>query len=101
MHWKNEDKALLSLIYSIRSAHKDMQDLFMYGQCYNFYLIVRTIFPEAKCYYSKSEGHVYIKYKNSFYDIRGKHIRVPKDIMPINFKSKPHTWGRSDKRRLK
>lgn len=71
----------------------------MSGQCYNFFLILRTIFPNASAYYDGN--HIYTKIDNKFYDIRGKHHKI-KYLKPLDFKCphKPHRWAKSDTRKL-
>ena len=41
------------------------------GNCYQFYEILKTIFPDAEPY---ENGHVLTKIDGEFYDIRGKLI---------------------------
>lgn len=103
MKSKSEEVKLLDLIHNIRNSHPDMEWLFLKGQCYNLWRIVRTIFPSAECWYSQLEGHVYIKFEGKFYDIRGLHLKVPHDLILLNHKhgDRPHRWGKRDSRRLK
>ena len=99
----NEDeRKLIQFLDMLRAAHPDMQWMFTHGQCYNLWRIVRTVFPEANCLYSTEEGHVYIEYQGQLYDIRGKHVRGPKDLKPLDHqkRDKPHRWGGRDTRRL-
>ena len=74
----------------------------MFGRCYSFFLILRSVFPEAEPWYSKTEGHVFTRIEDRFYDIRGLHLRAPKDIEPLDHQNghKPHRWGKVDPRRL-
>lgn len=97
-----DERKLIQFLDMLRTAHPDMQWLFMQGQCYNLWRIVRTVFPEAKCLYSMNEGHVYIEYRGKLYDIRGKHVRGPWDLEPLDHQrgDKPHRWGGRDQRRL-
>jgi len=99
---REDERRLLHLLAALREAHPDMQSLFLEGQCYNLWRIVRTVFPEAGCLYSMAEGHVYIGYQGKVYDIRGKHVRAPLDLQPFDHRcrDKPHRWGARDQRRL-
>lgn len=96
------DHTLVRFIDRVRSAHPDMRTIFMEGQCYNFFLILREIRREAEAWYSMFEGHVYVRIGACFYDIRGAHLRVPRDTMKLCHRSgdRPHRWGRRDRRRL-
>ena len=69
------------------------------GKCYRFALILKDRFPEAEIWYSGVEGHVYTKIGNIFYDIRGYHLKVPKDIAKLSHRDghKPHRWDGGDK----
>ena len=73
--------------------------LFMNGLCYKFALILRHFYPNGLIMYSISQGHVYFKLNNLYYDIRGVHYKVPNDIEVLNHHvwHKPHRWGRKFK----
>ena len=90
------------LISSIRNSHPDMVELYTEGQCYNFHLILRSVYPDAVAWYDYIEGHVYSKIGNYWYDIRGKHYRLGKvsSILSHSDGHKPHRWGKSETRRL-
>lgn len=96
------DHALVRFIDTVRDAHPDMLPLFMDGQCYNFFRVIREIRPQAEAWYSWCEGHVYVRVGRCFYDIRGAHVMVPRDMMKLDHRNgdAPHRWGRRDKRRL-
>lgn len=79
---------------ALRRSHPDMEHIFLNGSCFYLWDIVRTVFPEVEPWYSQVEGHIYLKYKDRFYDILGKHCAVPKDIAPFDYKEfKPHKWS--------
>ena len=79
-----------------------MEELFRFGQCYNFFRILKTVYPEAEPWYDQIEGHVYTKIGKFWYDVRGKHLRVAPSCTVLEHKRghKPHRWGLSDFRRL-
>ena len=89
------------VIALIRNSHPDIEDLYMYGQCYNFARILREAFSGIICY-SVSEGHVYTYINGHYYDIRGKILIIPEDIKPLDHRhgDRPHRWGPRDKRYL-
>jgi hypothetical protein len=93
------------VITTIRNSHKDIENLYLNGQCYNFYLILRSIFgPKVECWYDYEAGHIYSKIGKYWYDIKGKHLKVGDYCEPFNHKDcydKPHRWGKRDNRRLK
>lgn len=93
---------VVALITTIRNSHPDMEELYLFGQCYNFFLILRSQFPEAIPYYDTMEGHVYTKIGKYWYDIRGVHYRVSDYCQELEHRrgDKPHRWGKRDRRRL-
>ena len=97
-----ERKKLLALISSIRESHPDMENLYLYGQCFNFATILRSQFPGGDYWYAYLEGHMYYRYKGKWYDIRGEHLKQPKSSNLYNFQDgdPAYRWGRRDKRKL-
>jgi hypothetical protein len=89
-------------IAAIRGSHPDIEWLYMEGQCYNFFLMLRSIWPSARAFYSMSEGHVYTKINGNLFDIRGRHLKAPRDLAFLDHSrgDKPHRWGARDKRAL-
>lgn len=95
-------KEVEKLITSIRESHPDMRELYMEGQCYNFHLILRSVYPNAIAWYDYAEGHVYTQIGLYFYDIRGRHFKLSRFSSVLCHKSshRPHRWSLSDKRRF-
>lgn len=46
-----------------------MVGIFTKGGCFNFFLILRAVYPEAEAWYDRD--HVVTKIDNKFYDING------------------------------
>lgn len=91
------------IIYAIRRSHRDMEYLFLEGQCYNFFLILRVIYPKAEAWYDYLEGHIYTKLGDYWYDIRGRHDNVPESCVILSeakSSDDPMNWGLRDTRRL-
>lgn len=61
---------ILKLIEVIRESFPASITVYTRGSCYQFYLILKEVFPEAKCYYDSN--HVITKIGNNFYDITGE-----------------------------
>lgn len=95
-------KGVTLFLAELRASHPDMVALFTRGRCYSLFLIMRRVWPQAEAYYSEEEGHVYVKISGAFFDIRGRHFSVPKDLVRLNHRGrdKPHRWGKRDSRRL-
>jgi len=71
-----------NVIKTIRESFGASITVYTFGNCYQFYEILKTIFPEAKAY--ESGGHVYTKIDNEFYDIRGKLDQDKMNLIPVN-----------------
>lgn len=93
--------AIERLLSELRDAHPDMTEVFQTGSCFNLFKILRVFFPEAQAHYSRIEGHVYVEIDGAFYDIRGKHLMLPPDLAPLDFRTghRPHRWKNPSQRR--
>jgi hypothetical protein len=63
---------ILEIISTIRSSFGGSIAVYTCGNCYQFYEILKSIFPDAKPYYDGN--HIWTKINNEFYDIRGKNV---------------------------
>ena len=72
------------LIERIRESFDESRLVYTQGSCYRFFLILRTVYPDAEAYYDWVEGHVYTKIDGKFYDIRGRCANAPKDLERLN-----------------
>lgn len=61
---------VLKLIEVIRESFKGSVIVYTLGSCYQFYLILKEVFPEARCYYDSN--HVITRIGDSYYDITGE-----------------------------
>ena len=61
-----EEKVLL-FIKSIRESFGASIAVYTMGNCYQFYEILKTVFPDAEAF---ENGHVLTKIDGEFYDIR-------------------------------
>jgi hypothetical protein len=61
---------VLIFIKSIRESFSSSVTVYTYGNCYQFYEILKTIYPEAEAYYDGS--HVWTKIGDKYYDITGE-----------------------------
>jgi len=93
---------ILAIIESIRTSHCDIEYMYLMGQCYNFTLIMKAIFPETQTWYCQLEGHAYAKIDGEYFDIRGHHETVPSTICKLDEMGgdPPENWGPRDTRRL-
>ena len=56
-------------IQKIRTSFHGSVRVYAEGSCYQFYKIIKQVFPQAEPYYSK--GHIVSKIDDCFYDITG------------------------------
>jgi hypothetical protein len=79
----------------IRDTHSSIETIYCYGGCYQFFLILREMYPTAEAWYSWQEGHVYTKIGKYWYDIRGKYLKIDKDARKMGkdeFIRRPDRW---------
>lgn len=74
-------RKILNLIVEIRNAHPEMENIFLYGSCLNFHIILRTVFPEAIAYYNVD--HIITKIDGKHYDITGQVLNT-KGYLPFS-----------------
>ena len=56
------------VIKRIRESYVHAVTVYTHGGCYQFYLILKEIFPQAIPWYDHIEGHIYTEIDNKFYD---------------------------------
>ena len=61
-----------SFIAAMRNADDYMEHIFMQGGCFQFYVILKTVFADAKPMMNKAENHVATRIGQHLYDINGK-----------------------------
>jgi hypothetical protein len=61
---------IIEFIKTIRESFGGSIAVYTMGNCYQFYEILKVVFPSAVAY--ETGGHVYTKIGDNFYDIRGK-----------------------------
>lgn len=73
------------IIKAIRESFGGSISVYTMGNCYQFYEILKTIFPDAEAY---EASHVWTKINGKFYDIKGE-LENPEnlDLKPITDKN--------------
>ena len=78
--------AVIAAVYDLDPS---LRQICVNGSCYRFYLLLKTIFPEAVPYMNIQRDHVVTKIGQDLYDISGKlpkkrhadyHEMSPKEI---------------------
>lgn len=65
---------ILNTISQIRNSHSKQESIFLYGSCLNFYLILHSIYPEAKPFFNVD--HIITEIDGKYYDITGQILNV-------------------------
>jgi hypothetical protein len=63
---------ILQFINAIRKTDKYIEMIYMNGACYQFFLLLKTYFPECEPYITNEKNHVITKYNGKYYDITGQ-----------------------------
>lgn len=61
----------INFINTLRESDKVLETVYMNGGCYQFYEVLKSIFPQAKPYLTTERDHVITEIDGKFYDIRG------------------------------
>ena len=75
------EEKIINIIKTIRESFGGSVAIYTQGNCYQFYEILKSIFPEAEAY--ETGGHVFTKINDQFYDIRGK-LEKDYNLIPID-----------------
>jgi hypothetical protein len=62
----------LDIINPLRKTDPYIQNIFSLGGCYQFYIFLKHIFPNAKPYMHYKKTHVVTKIGDKYYDIDGE-----------------------------
>lgn len=63
---------IIEFLKELRDSADIQFKIFTQGSCFRLYLIVKTIFPKAKPFWSDLDNHCIIKLKGKYYDIGGE-----------------------------
>jgi hypothetical protein len=78
----------LDYIHLIADSFHGAEHVYTMGSCYQFYKILKAVFPEAEAY--SDNEHVITKIGSGFYDITGP--MDPKGYTPIIRHAHYNTW---------
>ena len=90
------------LVARLRDSFDGAEHVYKCGSCYQLFLVLRTVWPDAEPWYDHVAGHIYTRIGRHWYDIDGKHLRVPKTCLVYRYDGShaPHRWGRKQAWRL-
>ena len=72
---------VLELIRAIRQSFGGSIAVYRFGNCYQFYEILKVVFPEAEAFYDGN--HVWTKIDGSYYDVKGKAELGDRKLVPV------------------
>lgn len=72
---------VLEFITTVRASFGGSIAVYTMGNCYQFYEILKVVFPNAEPY--ESGGHVVTKINGEFYDIKGKMDKEKYIVKPL------------------
>jgi hypothetical protein len=81
---KNYTPPVEDFISTIRDSFIGSQQVYTEGSCYHFYLILKSVFPNAEPYYDLD--HIITKINDKYYDITGE---VRKDATSTKYERLP------------
>ena len=71
---------MLHFLAILRDSVPDAVPLYTQGGCWQLFVLLRTVWPQATPWYNHVDGHVITEIDGHFYDIRGRvhdHIATP------------------------
>lgn len=60
-----------NFIKAVRQSFIGSEQVYTQGSCVMFFLILKTVYPKARPYWSKKARHMITKINGKFYDITG------------------------------
>lgn len=79
----------------IRSSNPYSKQIYLKGNCYSFFKILQSKYPEAEAYYDGD--HVITKIEDTYYDITGKVVKVNHLRMTQSEQDKAEDWSKDFK----
>lgn len=75
-------KEILDFIKVIRESFHDSVIVYRFGACYQFYKILKHIFPEARAYFDdEDKDHILTKIGGRFYEVKGEYLNPKKTTL--------------------
>jgi hypothetical protein len=68
-------------IEELRNSDGYIKDIYMFGGCYKFHILLSKMYKNTTPYLSKERDHIITKYKKKYYDIMGEVYDVEGYVM--------------------
>lgn len=83
---------ILKFITSLRDSDKYIKTIYMKGGCYQFYLVLSSLYPDAEPFITPTDDHIVTKIRSTYYDINGVYDKPVKDIR-LDMVDEIKTWS--------
>lgn len=61
----------INFINTLRDSDSYIKTIYLYGGCYQFFKVLKTVFPNAVPYINQEKNHVVTMIDGNYYDITG------------------------------
>lgn len=77
---------VLKFITTLRESDKYIETIYLNGGCYQFYLVLKSLYPEAEPFITPTKDHIVTYIGGVYYDIRGIYeestvLNIPVDML--------------------
>jgi hypothetical protein len=73
----------INLLAAMRKNIKQADVMFTQGKCYQLYLMLSDLYPQATAWYEPIDGHVFTEIDGKYYDINGEYESLPERSHPF------------------
>jgi len=67
----------VNLVNAMRKNIKQADVMFTQGKCFQLYLMLADLYPQAVAWYEPIQGHIFTEIDGRFYDIHGEYESLP------------------------
>lgn len=86
------EKDIIKFIKTLRESDPYIKAIYTRGGCYQFYLILSLLYPDAEPFITPDNDHIVTKIGTVYYDINGVYNEPVKDI-PLIMVSEIKNWS--------
>lgn len=84
---------ILTFINTLRKTDKFIEDIYLFGGCYQFHLLLKALYPSCVPFISPHKDHVITKYKGKYYDITGEACGDGYSVITLDEISEASQWS--------
>jgi len=83
---KDKHSTILNFINTLRMSDKYIESIYTQGGCYQFYLVLKSIFPESIPFFNSKKDHIVTKIDDIYYDIKGVYTGATLSVLESDMK---------------